>query len=112
VHEDVNNNQQHDPGELIRAIPMGDQVAIGRGNAPAHPVGNGPVTLVKQIDGVPALTFHRNGSASEMGGIYLTSQRAINTGGHPEDTRLLEIERATGRVSWWRYLASSWKQEF
>ncbi len=112
VHEDVNNNQTHDTGELIRAFPMGDQVLVGLGNAPPHPIGAGPVTFTKQVDGVPAVTFHRNGSASELGGVYLTSRRAVNTGAHPDDTRLLEVERATGRVSWWRYLAGSWKREF
>lgn len=112
VHEDANNNKQQDSGELVRAVPMGDQVAIGRGNAPSHPLGSGPVTFSSDGGGVPVVTFHRNGSASEHGGVYLTSRRAINTGGHPEDTRLIEIERATGRVSWWRYLPPSWRQEF
>ncbi len=112
VHEDVNNNQQQDTDELVRAIPMGDQVAIGQGSAPNHPIGAGPVTFTKRVAGVPAITFHRNGAASERGGLYLTSQRAINTGAHPDDSRLLEIERATGRVSWWRYLDGSWRREF
>lgn len=112
LYEDANNNKQQDTGELVRAIPMGDQVAIGLGNAPAHSLGSGPVTFATDGGGVPAVTFHRSGSASEHGGLYLTSQRAINTGGHPEDTRLIEIERATGRVSWWRYLPPAWKREF
>jgi prepilin-type N-terminal cleavage/methylation domain-containing protein len=112
VHEDANNDQQQDTGELVRAIPMGDQVAIGRGNAPAHPLGAGPVTFTAEVGGVPAVTFHRNGSASGHGGVFVTSRRAINSGGHPEDSRLIEIERATGRVSWWRYLPPSWRREF
>ncbi len=112
IHEDLDNDQSQDTGELVRGFPVGDQIAISRGNAPAHPIGTAPVTFTKQVDGKPTVIFHRNGSASEMGGVYLTSMRAINAGGHPEDTRLLEIERATGRVSWWRYLAGSWRREF
>jgi hypothetical protein len=112
VHEDRDNNGQVDTGELIRALPIGDKVVLGRGNAPAHPIGAGPVTFTKQISNIPAVTFHRNGAASEQGGVYMTSRRALNTGAHPEDTRLLEIERATGRVSWHRYTGSAWEREF
>ena len=112
LHEDANNNQEQDPGELVRAIPMGDQVAIAQGSAPAHPLGGGPITFTRDVGGLVAVTFHRNGSASEAGAVYLTSRRAINTGAHPDDTRLIEIERGTGRVSWWKYLPSGWRQEF
>jgi hypothetical protein len=53
--------------------------------------------------------FHRTGSASEAKGVYITSLRT----GHPEDTRALEIERSTGRVSWYRFQPpSSWKRGF
>jgi hypothetical protein len=53
--------------------------------------------------------FHRTGSASEAKGVYITSQRT----GHPEDTRALEVERSTGRVSWYRFQPpSSWKRGF
>jgi prepilin-type N-terminal cleavage/methylation domain-containing protein len=112
VHEDQNNNGVVDAGELIRALSIGDKVALGRGNAPAHPIGAGPVTFTKEIDNIPVVTFHRNGAASEQGGVYLTSRRALNTGAHPEDTRLLEIERATGRISWHRYSGTAWEREF
>jgi prepilin-type N-terminal cleavage/methylation domain-containing protein len=112
VHEDANNNQAQDDGEVMRAIPMGEQVLMGQGNATAHPMGGAPVSFAKDVGGIPALTFHRNGAASESGVIYLTTRRAVNSGAHPEDTRVIEIERATGRVSWWRFLPPNWRREF
>ena len=112
VHDDANNNQVQDSGERVRAIPLGDNIVIGQGNAPAYSLGPGPVTFMKQVTGIPAVTFHRNGSASELGGFYLTSQRALNTGAHPEDTRFVRIERATGRVEWYRYQPPSWNRGF
>ena len=112
LHEDANNNGQQDSGERTTGISLGEQVVIGRGATPAHSIGAGPVTFTKRVGGVPALTFHRNGSASQMGGVYLTSRRALNSGSHLEDTRLLAIERATGRVSWYGYVASKWERGF
>ncbi len=112
VHEDADNDGQVDAGELIRALSIGDKVVLSRGNAPAHAIGAGPITFTKEIDNVPVVTFHRNGAASEQGGVYLTSRRSVNTGAYPEDTRLLEVERATGRVSWHRYTGSAWEREF
>ena len=112
VHYDENNNQAQDGDERIRRVPFGEHIVIGQGNAPAHPLGAGPVTFTKRVGGLPALTFHRNGAASELGGVYLTSQRAINTGAHPEDSRFIEIERATGRVEWYSFRPPSWVREF
>ncbi len=111
IHEDVNNNGAVDSDERTRGIPMGEQVIIGRGAAPAHAVGPGPITFTKRVAGVPAVTFHRNGSASEHGGLYLTTVRA-RSGGNLSDNRLIEIERSTGRVSWYIYRSGSWEREY
>lgn len=109
--EDANNNGAIDAGERTRGIPLGEQVVIGLGGAPAHPVGAGPVTFTKTFGGLPAVTFHRNGAASERGGVYFTSRRAVLSGSISNDTRLLEIERATGRVSWYSY-RGGWQRGF
>jgi len=109
IHEDQNNNGDLDAGERKRGYPLGDQVQYGLGTATARPMGPGPVTFTRLFQGMPALVFHRTGSASEALGLYLTSTRA----NHPEDTRALEVERSTGRVSWYRFQPpSSWKRGF
>lgn len=112
LHEDANNNGAQDGTERVRRQPLGEQIVFGRGPAPALPAGPGPVTLLKQAGGLPAVTFHRSGSASEAGVIYFTSRRSADHSVHPEDARAVEIERATGRVSWYRYLNGSWQRRF
>ncbi len=112
IIEDANNNGVEDTGEHVWGVPMSEQVVIGRGPTPPHPIGPGPITLSKTVGGIPALTFHRNGSASEMGGVYFTSRRAVLSGTVTTDTRLVEIERATGRVSWHKYVGSEWRRGF
>jgi len=42
----------------------------------------------------------------------LTSTRAVRSGMHVEDTRSIEIERATGRASWYRYGPPAWRRAF
>jgi prepilin-type N-terminal cleavage/methylation domain-containing protein len=109
VQEDMNNDGLRDAGERQRGYPLGDEVVYGLNGATARAMGAGPVTFTKTLQGMPALVFHRTGSASEAKGLYLTSRRT----NHPEDTRAIEIERSTGRVSWYRFQPpSSWKRGF
>lgn len=112
IHEDMNNNGAVDGNERTRGIPMGEQIVIGRGSAAPHAVGPGPITFTKVVGGLPAVTFHRNGSASERGGVYLTTGRAMAGGGSPTDNRLVHIERSTGRVSWFIYRSGSWERVY
>lgn len=112
IHDDANNNGVIDAGERVRGVPLGDGIVFGRATAPARPMGPGPVTFTKVINGFPALVFHRDGSASEAGGFYLTSVRAATSGVHLEDSRSIELERATGRASWYKYGAPVWRRAF
>lgn len=112
IHEDANGNGLVDPGERVRGVSLDEHVLFGRGAAPALAIGPGPVTFTKIRGGLPALTFHRDGSASEAGGFYLTTRRALNAGGHPDDARAVTLERATGRVSWHRYTPPVWQRGF
>lgn len=112
IHDDQNNNGAVDGNERTRGVPMGEQVLIGRGTAPAHAIGPGPITFTKRVAGVPAVTFHRNGSASERGGIYLTTIRSQAGAGNQSDNRLIEVERSTGRVSWYTYRGGNWERDF
>jgi len=112
VHEDLNNNGVMDAGERVRRIPLGDQIVFGLGSAPAMAMGAGPVTFTKVVNGYKALVFHRDGSASEAAGFYLTSIRATQYSGYKQDSRAILLDRATGRASWWRYGTSTWVKAF
>lgn len=101
---DINNNGLPDPGERTRVIVLEDQVVFGRGRATARGFGAAPINFARTVEGVPAVILHRNGSASEAGGLYLTSVRALSEPTHARDTRALEILRAAGRPEWSRRL--------
>lgn len=108
-HEDRDNDRRVEPGEPVRWVPLPAAVRFGRGGAPPHPwLGPDAVRLSKRQDGMPAVTFRRGGSASEMGGFYLTSRRAARAA-RPQDARAVLIDRATGRVGLWRYTGSGWE---
>jgi len=116
VHEDNNNSGTVDAGERVRRIPLGDDIVYGRGSATAMAaIGAGPVSFTKTISGYKALVFHRDGSASEAAGFYLTSRRGIKYSGYKQDSRAILLDRATGRASWFRYNSAgsgSWVRAF
>jgi hypothetical protein len=110
---DADSDGEIDPGERTRAVALDDRVIFGLGDAPARPFGTDAINFNDQVDGLPALTFHRNGSASGIGGFYLTTI-AAEAGGtsRAQDTRAAEIVRATGRTEWFRYSGSAWVRGF
>ena len=111
--QDQNNDGVISANEHVQTVYLGEKVVFGRGFAAPRPMGNGPVTFTQLVGGQPSVTFHRNGSASEEGGFYLTSARA--TSGYSagqNDTRAIEVERGTGRTRWYRYINNTWKQGF
>ncbi|HEY7195033.1 MAG TPA: type II secretion system protein [Gemmatimonadales bacterium] len=112
IHEDNNNNALIDLGERVRRVPLGEGIVFGRGGASARPMGPGPITFAKRVGGVPALVFHRDGSASEAAGFYITSVRAASGTVHATDARAIELEAATGRASWYRYNGTTWLRAF
>jgi hypothetical protein len=106
----MNNDNAMDAGEEWFVVELGDGIVFGRGGAPARPLGAGPISMTQAQAGLPALTFHRNGSASEEAIIYFTSERAGSSGGNTfaRETRAVEIERATGRISCYSYATGEW----
>jgi len=112
VLHDADNDGTAGAGERVRNYPLGDQVVFGLGGAAPHPIGANAVNFSQTRDGLLAVTFHRSGSASEFGGVYLTSRRAALAAGRSMDTRVLQIERSTGRASWFRYTGAAWSQGF
>lgn len=107
VHEDRNNDGLVDAGERVRGVSLGEHVMFGLGGAAARPMGPAPINFMKTVRGLPAVVFHRDGSASEAGGFYIT----YATGTRAKDTRAIEIERATGRALWFRY-STTWRRVF
>lgn len=99
LHHDTDNDGDLDSGEELRFIRLEEEVVFGRGGASALSGGGSTVTFTEVQGGLPALTFRRNGSASETGVIYLTSLRASRTSGYSHHSRAIEIERATGQVT-------------
>jgi hypothetical protein len=102
-----------DAGERIRAIPLDGRINFGLGGATARAFGANAINFDRDIGGRPALIFHRNGSASGIGGFYLTSTRAMaDPASYSADTRAVEIVRATGRTEWHRWTGTAWKRGF
>ena len=113
IHEDANNNGARDGSERVRRVPLGDHVVFGLGDASVragHPL---LISFNTGVSGNPQVVFRRSGSASQAGGVYLTSVLAAAGGAaRPADTRHLEIVRATGRPTWNRYDGSAWQLGF
>lgn len=105
---DVNGNGAADVGERMRSVTFDDAVVFGRGIAPARAMGAAAINFTGTIGGLPAVIFHRDGTASSAGGFYLTSARAQATGAFATDARAIEVARATGRAEWWRYDGEGW----
>ena len=110
VHSDANNDGAFQSGEDVRVVDLEEGVMFGLGGASGRPQGNTAVTFTNLHLGLPALTFHRNGSASQEGIIYLTSIRSGSGGAYPEDTRAVEVERSTGRVRCFSFKTNSWTE--
>lgn len=111
IHEDEDNDGVQEAGERTRYIYLDEGVRYGRGTAPARTVAEAEtVNFTDSQDGVPAVRFHRDGSASQEGLFYLTSGRSLETLRHPHDARAIHVARATGRATWYQYDGSVWEQ--
>jgi prepilin-type N-terminal cleavage/methylation domain-containing protein len=108
VHEDRNNDNVIDLGERVGFTSLPEGVACGRGAAAARPMGGTVVSFTRIQGTLPVLVFHRDGSASENGVIYLSTISGLSTG-RSADTRAIEVARATGRVSWYSFGTGQWK---
>ncbi len=76
IHLDANNDGLMQSTENTRVAQLGDGVSFGRAEGPTITPSTQIVTFTQLQGTLKALTFHRNGSASEMGVIYLTTTRA------------------------------------
>jgi hypothetical protein len=110
VHYDADNDAAIGTEEQWFVVEIGEGATFGRGGAPARALSSRTISMGQEQDGLPSITYRRNGSASEEVVIYLTSERASRAGDLPTDGRAVEIERATGRVSCYSYRTGAWVQ--
>jgi prepilin-type N-terminal cleavage/methylation domain-containing protein len=110
---DANSDGTIGLNERTRVVTLDDRVVFGRGTAQARAFGGDAINFDDVINGLPVLTFHRNGSASGVGGFYVTSRAAAaGDATWAKHARAVEIIRATGRTEWWRYNGSQWLRGF
>jgi hypothetical protein len=114
VITDSNNNGIQDPSEHETAYALGDRGRFSMGAPPPGDAGAGPITFTQVINGLPSVTFFRNGAASQAGGLYVTSLREAETSDprFASETHLVEVARATGRADWWHYTGTQWVRGF
>ena len=112
IHEDANNDGVIDAGERVRPVVLSEGVLFGVGAAPYRSASHSAAVTFTQTtaDGAPVVRFQRTGSATEHGTIYVTSDRWIRGDKYAGDTRSLDIDRATGRISWYYYDPPQWEQ--
>jgi prepilin-type N-terminal cleavage/methylation domain-containing protein len=106
IHLDANNDGMIQNGEDTRVSQLGDGVTFGRAGAPPLTPSTQMVTFQQTQGSLKALTFHRNGSASEAGVIYLTHE-LVND---PYDDRAVEIVRSTAKVKCWNHTNGTWRE--
>jgi type II secretory pathway pseudopilin PulG len=105
---DVDNDGEADTGEDMRVFELPETIGFGTAGAPALGPGTGPITFATGSDD-PTLTFHRNGSASASGYIYLRPLvGSVSTSA--EGVRALSIERATGEIRCFSYRTGAWEE--
>lgn len=105
IHQDANNDRTIQDAESWKVFPLPEGVVFGNSGAPKLSQKNPPITFRKKQGELPAITFHRNGSSSEAGVLYITG---VGGGATARNTRAVEIIRSTAKVKCWSYQANSW----
>ena len=109
VHYDANNDNVIDSDESWHVVQLDDNVRFSLGGATARALGSTAISVTGEQTDLPALTFRRNGSASEESIIYVTSIKSQNENSGT-DTRAVEIARATGRTHCFSFASGAWVQ--
>lgn len=114
VHEDDDNDNAMDANERVTFTPLQDGVVLAKATAPAVTYSTGglgaaTVNFTLQQGGMPVVVFRRDGSASESGGFYLTTRKAVASGS-TRQSRAGEVIRATGRIIWYSYGTGAWRR--
>jgi Tfp pilus assembly protein FimT len=107
VHADANNDGMIQSSEMWKVVDLPEGVTFGLEGAPKLSQFNPPFTFKKKQGTYPAVTFHRNGSASEQGIIYLVAEGG---GKRAENSRAVEVIRSTAKVKCWSYTTGTWME--
>ena len=108
IIEDMNNNRIADSTERVIVRPVEEGITFivpptGVNGAVESPIVG---ANLRNVDGLPSITFHRNGSASSDLELYLSAQSS-----HGSDIRAVLITQSTGRALGQRFLGSAWSEE-
>lgn len=108
IHRDADNDGIRDSGEDVRVAELPETVGFGLGGAPGilGDAGSSTVTFTT-VGSSRRLVFHRNGSASESGRIYLRPLEG-SQGTEAAAARVLTVQRSTGEVRCLSYRTGSW----
>jgi len=106
IHLDANNDGMIQDTENTQVSQLGEGVTFGRADGPTLSPSTQTVTFTQTQGGLKTLTFHRNGSASEMGYIYLTYEKKPRA----KSNRAIEVVRSTSKVKCWTFGPGSWQE--
>ncbi len=109
IHRDDDNDGVVDAGEDVRLQELPETIGFGLGSAPGMAGDAASTTATFDDDGDgPILVFHRNGSASQAGRLYLRPLRG-SMADEAEAARALSVERSTGEVRCFSYRTGAWE---
>jgi prepilin-type N-terminal cleavage/methylation domain-containing protein len=108
IHEDKDNDNVIDLDERVTATALPEGVTFGRSGAAPRAIGGATVNFSRTQGGLPAVIFRRDGSASENGGVYVTTVAGLSVR-RSSDVRAVEVSRATGRAAWFSFATGAWK---
>jgi len=108
VHLDANNDGAVQTTEHARLVQVSEGIRFSRGAAPAMALGGSGVTFTRVQDGLPSVVFHRNGSASQAGVVYLVPGGDGGMSMDVDHVRAVEVARPTGRATCLRVKDGAW----
>jgi len=100
AHEDKNNDGAFTADERVRVLQLEQGVNFERNGAPDVP---SPVPQVELL----SFQFMRDGSTNAGGMIFMSTDKAV-AAGDLTHSRAVELIRATGRPTWYRFRGGVW----
>lgn len=107
IHEDADADGTVDSGERVRTEPLQEGVVLAGPGTGVNGGGGEAVvgTNLRDRDGLPTVTFRRDGSASSDLEVYLRART-----GEDGSWRAVTVSPGTGRVDAWRLSGTEWRR--